>query len=279
MVEPVARAGHDDGYLDGARVTWDENDRGLGPIGTAIRTGQPCPIQNIAADARFTPWRDEATKRGYASVCGLPLIAGGRVLGALGVYSSEPDAFNPEEVALLNELAGDLAFGVVTLRTRAGRARAEETLRASEERFRQLALNSSDIVTVMGASDMLVYVGGAVERILGYTPDELLGSSGFELVHPDDVDDARRVFAEIARRPGAGGRLEYRHRHKGGDWVWLEAVGRNLLEDATVHGIVMNVRDVTERKHAEDERKALQNQLQQAMKMEAVGRLAGGGRA
>ncbi len=275
-VRPVAHAGLEDGYLDGARVTWDESDRGRGPVGTAIRTRQACPVQDIAADASFTPWRAEAARRGYAAVCGLPLVAGDRVLGALGVYAAEPDAFDPGEVARLSEMAGDLAFGIMTLRTRAERERAEETLRASDERFRRLILNSNDIIAVTDERAIQVSVSGSVERTLGYRPEELLGVSGFDLIHPDDVAIARQAFAECASVPGAVRRLEYRYRHRDGHWVWLEAVGTNLLDDAVVRGVVMNIRDISERKNAEEERDALQNQLQQAMKMEAVGRLAGG---
>jgi GAF domain-containing protein len=85
------------------------------------RTGRACPVQNILDDPRFEPWREEAAARGYAAVCGLPLVSGERTFGALGIYSSAPDAFDSEEVALLSELASDLAFGIAGLRTQAER--------------------------------------------------------------------------------------------------------------------------------------------------------------
>src|ERR1039457_2498303 len=87
-VRPIAYAGFEDGYVQNIHVTWSEDESGYGPVGMAIRTLQPCPVQNIAANPLFAPWRQAATKRGYASVCGLPLITNGQPLGAIGIYSA-----------------------------------------------------------------------------------------------------------------------------------------------------------------------------------------------
>ncbi len=90
-------------------------------------------VRNMATDPRFAPWRAEALKRGYASSIGIPLVGDSIPFGALTIYASEPDAFGDEEVQLLTELAGDLAFGVMTLRTKAERKKAVE-LQAAHER-------------------------------------------------------------------------------------------------------------------------------------------------
>lgn len=132
-VRPVAQAGFEEGYLKAVNVTWADTERGRGPTGTCIRTGRLSLIRNMATDPRFAPWREEARKRGYASSLAIPLLADSGVLGALTIYASEPDAFNDEEVKLLTELAGDLAFGIVGLRTRAERKTAVE-LQAARER-------------------------------------------------------------------------------------------------------------------------------------------------
>lgn len=106
-VRPVAYAGFEDGYVQGIRVTWSDTETGRGPLGMAIRTLQPCPFQNIADNPQFIPWRPEALRRGYASVCGLPLIANTQVLGAFGIHSDSSCAFDADEVSLLAELACD----------------------------------------------------------------------------------------------------------------------------------------------------------------------------
>ena len=147
--------------------------------------------------------------------------------------------------------------------------RSREALRASEERFKRLLQNSTDIVSVLDENAVELSIHGPVERILGYTAEELVGTPGFQHVDAADGERLGKILGEMLRQPGAVRRADYRHRHKNGGWVVMETVGTNLLHDPVVKGIVLNSRDVTERVR-------LQEQLQQAMKMEAVGRLAGG---
>ena len=137
-VRPVARAGFDQGYLDALNVTWADTERGRGPTGTAIRTAQPASCRNMRTDPRFTLWREEALKRGYAASLALPLIADGRAFGAITIYSSGPDPFSDDEVKLLTELAGDLSFGIASIRALEAQAAAEQAVRASEQRYRSL---------------------------------------------------------------------------------------------------------------------------------------------
>jgi PAS domain S-box-containing protein len=124
-VRPIAQAGFDEGYLRVADITWANTERGRGPTGTCIRTGEIQIVKNIATDLRLAPWRAAALQRGYASSIAIPLMAEGRPFGALTIYSSEIEAFVDEEVRLLTELAGDLGYGIVSLRTQAERQRAE----------------------------------------------------------------------------------------------------------------------------------------------------------
>ncbi len=143
-VRPAASAGFEQGYLDQLNITWANNARGRGPTGTAIRTKKPSRCNNMLTDPKFAPWRAAALERGYASSIVLPLIAGDRAFGALNIYSREPEDFTDDEEKLLMELAGDLAFGITTLRLKAEQARAEEALRKSEERYRSLFDNLTE---------------------------------------------------------------------------------------------------------------------------------------
>ena len=156
------------------------------------------------------------------------------------------------------------------------RKQAEAALMESEKRFRLLVQNSNDIIQIMDPYGVPTYVSDQVTRILGYQPEELVGVHSFGLVHPDDMPAILETIAAGLGTPGKVAEVEYRIRHKNGHWVHMEAVGCNLLHDPAVNGIVLNIRDVSERKKADEERHKLQEQLQQAMKMEAVGRLAGG---
>ena len=129
-VRPVAYAGFDEGYLETLKITWADTERGRGPTGIAIRTGQPSLCRNMLTDPRFAPWREEARKRGYASSVVLPLMADGKAFGAMSIYSREPDPFSEDEVKLLSELGDDLAYGITALRLRA--AHAKSTVEAEE---------------------------------------------------------------------------------------------------------------------------------------------------
>jgi len=132
-VRPVAWAGPETSYLNNLQVTWTDTERGHGPVGTAIRTGQPAIFSKLAEHPDFAPWREAALRHGFGSSIGLPLKADGKLFGVLTVYASQADAFNPTETTLLMELADDLAFGIAALRSRAQRKQLEEQLRQSQK--------------------------------------------------------------------------------------------------------------------------------------------------
>ena len=151
-VSPVAYVGFEEGYLEKLNVTWADTERGRGPTGTAIRTGQPYVIKDIVNDSSYTPWRKQALKRGFASSIALPLIAEGQTLGALNIYAAQPNAFDRQEIGLLVELANDLAYGITALRVRRERDQAEERLRTYLE-------NAPDGVYIISAKDgTILYV-------------------------------------------------------------------------------------------------------------------------
>lgn len=117
-VRPAAQSGYEEGYLDSINVKWADTELGQGPTGTAIRTEKTVINQECQTNPKMAPWREAAIKRGYQSSIALPLVVNKRMLGAFTIYSSEPHAFIPEEVTLLEELASDLAYGIETLRMR-----------------------------------------------------------------------------------------------------------------------------------------------------------------
>ncbi|MEJ7816766.1 MAG: PAS domain S-box protein, partial [Rubrobacter sp.] len=147
---------------------------------------------------------------------------------------------------------GEVTGAVVTFTDISERKKAEEALRRSEEHFRSIVRNASDIVTLYAADGTVRYASPALERVLGYDPRERVGALSFELIHPEDIVRARETFADILRRPNQPVSLEVRARHRDGSWRHIQAVGTNLLEDPSVGAIVLNGRDVTERKEAEE---------------------------
>ncbi len=130
-VRPVAKAGDDAGYLQNAQFSWDAGSPyGQGPAGTAIRSATTQVIQNWHTNPLTEPWRDRALLCGFNSSISLPLMGSKRCLGMLIAYATEPEAFDTQEVALLEELARNLSYGIQALRARSERDAAEQASRA-----------------------------------------------------------------------------------------------------------------------------------------------------
>ncbi|HBT82733.1 MAG TPA: hypothetical protein DEB35_04640, partial [Desulfuromonas sp.] len=132
-VRPVASAGFAAGYLESLSITWADSERGRGPTGTAIRTGKPGGCADMRSDPAFEPWREEALKCGFASSQVLPLMDDGRAFGALTIYSAKAQAFAAEEVALLMQLAEELAYGIRMVRLRVAHDLAYAELQLAKE--------------------------------------------------------------------------------------------------------------------------------------------------
>lgn len=149
------------------------------------------------------------------------------------------------------------------------RKRGEEALERSEEHFRSLIENALDVITVLGHDGTVKYASPSVERVLGHRPEDLAGRSVFELVHPDDLGNVRAMLQIAVKTLGPLDSLEIRFLQKNGTWRNLEVVGKYVVDGSQFGSLVLNARDLTDRKE-------LEQQLRQSQKMEAVGRLAGG---
>ena len=132
------------------------------------------------------------------------------------------------------------------------RRRAEESVRESAKRFRALIEHAYDAVLLLDSDNSVLYVSPSVERILGYSPEEMVGRDRFDLFHPDELPDAKEKFAAASRHPGSVYRAERLIRHKSGKWLWIENTVTNLLGEPSVHAFVVNLRDITQSKQAED---------------------------
>ena len=122
-IRPVAYAGHDNGYLEKLDLRWSDTPAGRGPSGTAIRENRNCVFGDLENDPSFEPWRQAALERGYKGVLCMPLRVSGTPFGVLAIYADHVGAFEASEVALLNEVANNLALGITAIRI-AGRRQA-----------------------------------------------------------------------------------------------------------------------------------------------------------
>jgi signal transduction histidine kinase len=206
-VRPVARAGVEDGYLASARPSWADTERGRGPVGRAIRTGESACIQDFETDPSAAPWREEARRHGYRAAIALPLAdGGGRPYGVLAIYSSEPDAFTPDEVRLLERLSADLSFGVVALRTRIERVRAEaEVVTLNQALEQRVAERTSQLEMVNRELEAFAYsvshdLRAPIRHIGGFV--ELLQRKVGPTLDPE-AEHYMAAVAEATRRMAA----------------------------------------------------------------------------
>ena len=129
----------------------------------------------------------------------------------------------------------------------------EEKLRREEQRFRAFVEHSSDIIVLLNLEGIITYINPAVERVLGFKPEERIGARGLELIHPDDrksLIDKFNTFVKDINAPVV--RFEMRLLHKDGSWRTVEAVESNLVKNNVVEAIIVNYRDITERKRMEE---------------------------
>ena len=272
-VRPVAHAGFESGYVESANLTWADNERGRGPGGIAIRTGQLCITRNIPLDPAFAPWCEAAIQHGYKSNIALPLIGEGQTLGVLEIYSVNTDAFDANEVEILKEMAGDLAFGITALRTRVKRNQTEVALRESEERYRLIAENTADTIAVFDLNFNPTYVSPSILKLGGYTVQDAMKRTLNQILPPDSLQKASKIFADqmaLESSPTADPArtvlMELEQYCKDGSLIWVE-LAASFLRDNNFKptGILTVTRDITARKLAEAKLKQTLDSLRKAI--------------
>ncbi|MDE2132594.1 MAG: EAL domain-containing protein, partial [Betaproteobacteria bacterium] len=234
------------------------------PTGTAIRTGSTQVNQNWLTNPRMKPWRKAALEQGYQASIALPLMEDGRAFGALTLYAREPEAFNPEEVRLLEELTGGLVFAVLSLRTATARSEAAAQLRESESKYRRLVENLPDTVYVYSSRRGGLFYSERVEELLGYPLEYLYAHPHIwnESVHPED-----RQAVDAAIREAGQNRVfsvAYRLRDARGSWKWVLDRAMEIRTrdgESLIEGIA---KDITDLKHNEEQIRKLSQAVEQS---------------
>ncbi len=153
--------------------------------------------------------------------------------------------------APIRDAQGAIIGGVIAMYDVTDRVRAEETVEASERRFRSLIEHSADVIVLVNPDGSMTYASESVSRVLGYSAAEYIAQNGFSYVHPDDKETAGQLFATVLASPGSPVTAEIRIRHQDGSWRWAEVTGTNLLDVPGIEAIVGNFRDTTARRAAE----------------------------
>ncbi len=199
---------------------------------------------------RITPVRRrEEVGAGRVALAIVPLLVPGII--EVVAYGSGVDP-NPVPMLAASVVLAGLAFARA-LRLLRNTSQARSQVLAAEHLFRALVQRSSDAALVFDADGRVVYVSPAALDVFGYRVEDLIGQQGPDLVHPDDVQAARRVFVGVAETFGNHATAEFRIRDAAGEWRWVEEVVTNLLDEPSVCGLVVNVRDISSRRASEEE--------------------------
>jgi PAS domain S-box-containing protein len=219
---------------------------------------------------------------------GHPLTApDGNRVGTLCLIDHQPRQLSEPELALLADMAAMVEselnlVEVVELQQQlskanqelknemAERERAEQMLQSREAYFGSLIENVSDVITVLDEQGTILYESPSIERSLGYKENELLGKNAFEFIHPTDSANVMSILSSIVQRPYMiSDPVQFRFQHKDGYWLFLESIGRVVPTGAGQMRVIVNSRDITERKRAEEERIRFTNQLRTAANVSA----------
>jgi diguanylate cyclase (GGDEF)-like protein/PAS domain S-box-containing protein len=162
------------------------------------------------------------------------------------------DGSTLEVETMLARLGGDFNGRLLIADDVTERNRAERALREAKQRYTALVGDSYEAICLVDAEGRILYLSPALHRMFGYDDEELLGRDGFAILHREDVTRLEELRRDLLARPGTTVMFECRARHKSGEWRWLQGVAVNMLEDPSIAALVLNYRDVTDRRRSEN---------------------------
>jgi PAS domain S-box-containing protein len=168
--------------------------------------------------------------------------------------------WNEFSIVPVADKTGWYTHWIAVQRDTTGRKQAEQALRQSEERFRSLIENALDIITILDVDGTIRYESPSVEKVLGYTATELVGQSLFEYIHPDDFANTYDNFTHTSQSSDLALPIEFRCQHKDGSWRTLEAISQKFIDTSAQTRVMVNSRDITERKRLNEIRLALEQE-------------------
>jgi len=208
-------------------------------------------------------FREEQERKRANSISAAQLPTGRLGLEHKGFRKDRGEIHLQVSLAYVDAEDGPLACYIV--RKMAAAQQREQSLSDLNDHFRQMVENSHDILTIRDADCRIRYTSPSFHRVMGYKQEEMIGSTGFELIHPEDRSTVENALNEFWKNPGARDSIEYRAKHANGTWVSLEVVAYNMLDHPAVRGVVINGRDISRRKHEQTGKDQLIAELQQTI--------------
>ena len=258
QVLPVAWAGEDHGFLDGIEVFTDDRAKAHGPTGTAVRDGRGTAYNDLMTDARVDPWHERMLQFGFHSGGAFPIRLHGRIWGSVTIYTPETGFFRDKEIALLEEVAGAIAFTLEHCEIEEENRRTEVALRESEARFRSLFENHHTIMFVIDPeSGAIVDANPAAAAYYGWSREELVAKNiaAINTLSPEQIH-AEMLAARETRRV----HFSFKHRRADGSIRDVEVLSSpvNVTGRKLLYTLVF---DVTDRRRADERIRRLNRTL------------------
>jgi PAS domain S-box-containing protein len=274
IILPVARAGAGIDYLDKTRFTWDDSETSKGPTGKAVIRQKPFAAKDLATYPDYEPWRAQALARGFVSSAAFPMLHADRLFGVMSLYADNCEVFGDEEQSLLQEVANDIAFGLMTIEVEHVRRRAQKALYEEKERLSVTLRSIGDGVITTDIEGKIITMNNAAERITGWSQELAAGLPLHSVFHIIN-ELTRSPYPDLVKKAigeGASAELDIHALlvSRGGTERAVSDSCSAIRDEAGITiGAVIVFSDITEK------RKLIES-AQRSQKLESLGILAGG---
>ena len=260
---PIAQQGFCSEALRKINLSWANTQDSVAPTAIAIRTRKPVISNTMTSDPHYEIFQTQTDSSDFSSTIALPLINNETVVGVMNIYSDKGNAFShEEEKILLADLADDIAFGIAALRTRAQHAEAEAQIRHSEEELRSILDSMQDTCYQVNKEGYITRVTSSVTNLLGYTPDELLGTRLADLYA--DPQGREKFLAKLNAMDGTLSNYEAQLRRKDNEIIWVSTNAHYTRnKQGEIVGIEGTTRNITEKRQSESVMRELSAALEQ----------------
>lgn len=275
---PRAYSGSSTAYMELVNVTWDDSPTGQGPTGMAIKTGKYNLVNDTFHEKRFKPWFDSIKKHDFNSAIALPLIFNEKIFGNLTIYSKAINNFDNEEIALLEEVSGDISFAIHSFELEEERKKEEEQKKAERQKLLDIIEFLPDATFVINENKAVIAWNKALEEMTGVNKGKILGKGNYEYSIPF-YGKRRPILVDLIFLEKEEIETKYKFVKREGETLFAEVFVDNLFEGRGAHifvkasplydpyghlvGSIETVRDITDEKKAEEKMQELLEKTQQ----------------